>query len=82
MLMTPELERKIDDLIERVQDDALQQKLQPGFERDFSNSVVDRWKRYRTLSDRQLEVLEDLVERHESARGSRGGYKRRYEGHG
>lgn len=79
--MTDEETQKAERLLARLQEDDLQSKLKAGFERDFANSLVDQWTRSKRLSARQLEVLADLVGRHDGSQQARGS-SRRYEGFG
>lgn len=71
---------EIDDLIITAQSDKVQLKLNPGFQTGFISSVVDQWNRTHSLSDRQVEVLEDLVQRFVPSKKPSSFAKRRYEG--
>lgn len=76
--------REAAELIEALQDDDIQRRLEPGFERDFSNNVIEQWDMKHWLSQAQLDKLREIVRRHQHRSGggssSSGGGSRRYEG--
>jgi hypothetical protein len=71
---------EIDDLITTAQSDDVQTKLRPGFQTGFISGVVDQWNRTHNLSDRQIEILEDIVQRFIPSKKPSNFSKRRYEG--
>lgn len=88
--LTPTELREVETLVARLQDDDVQRQIRPGFERDFTNSILEQWFERRWLSVHgrngkrsQVEILREIVGRcedrtmpkQESRRSSR-----RYEG--
>lgn len=70
---------EIDGLIEKLESDEVQSKLLPGFQKDFGLTLPAYWKRHKHLSERQLEILRDILFRYdEGSRPSKP--SRRYEG--
>ncbi len=65
--MSDENRRKAEDLLAELETDEVQQRLRPGFERDFSNSILDQWDRSEWLSEKQLYWLGEIVGRHARA---------------
>lgn len=75
------LKSEIEDLMIAAQSDDVQLKLSPGFQTGFIANVVNKWERNIDLSDRELEILQDLVGRYiPSKRPPSNFSKRRYEG--
>lgn len=67
--LTADEQRIAEDLIERLESDEVQARLKPGFERDFSNSILEQWERTRWLSTKpkgQLYWLGEIVNRYPS----------------
>lgn len=71
---------EVEGLLQVLEGDDIQKKLRPGFETDFSNSILHQWQEKHWLSARQIELLRDLVDRHSDRRSSPGRPSRRYEG--
>ncbi len=74
--LTPEQLREAGLLVTRLQDDDIQDKLRPGFEQDFTNSILEQWNDRQWLSFEgrngkrsQIEIIRELIERAEQ-RGS------------
>ncbi len=74
------LKEEIEDLITNAQSDEVQLKLRPGFQTGFISNAVDQWNRTHSLSDRQIEILEDIVQRYVPSQKPSSFSKRRYEG--
>lgn len=74
--LTPDQVQEAELLTRRLQDDDIQDKLRPGFEQDFTNSVLEQWSERRWLSFEgrngkrsQIEIIRDIIQRVEQ-RGS------------
>jgi hypothetical protein len=74
--LTPDQAREAELLVKRLQDDDVQDKLRPGFEQDFTNSILEQWNERQWLSFEgrngkrsQIEIIRELIERAEQ-RGS------------
>ncbi len=74
--LTPEQNQEATLLVARLQDDDIQDKLRPGFEQDFTNSILEQWNDRHWLSFEgrngkrsQIEIIRDLIQRAEE-RGS------------
>lgn len=65
MALGPDERARVQELLDRLESDDFQQRLRSGFERDFSNSILNQWAERGWLSDRQIEILEDILTRHE-----------------
>lgn len=70
--LTPEQLREAETLMARIQDDDIQRQLRPGFEQDFTNSVLEQWNERQWLSFEgrngkrsQIEIIRELIERAE-----------------
>lgn len=93
--LTPEQLADAEALIARLESDEVQKHLKPGFEQDFSNSILDQWHDRHWLSfesrqpgkKSQMLLTEEIVSRAEDRAAGRpepyrGGRSRRYEGWG
>lgn len=79
MAVLSETERQeAEALFAELESDEIQSRLRPGFERDFSNSLLEQWDRSEWLSPKQLYWLGEIVKRHRSR--SAPSPSRRYEG--
>lgn len=76
--MTPS---ELKQLIEDAQSSDVQDKLSPGFQTGFIASVVSQYEKTNSLSGRQIEVLQDIVERCMPSRKPSKFNARRYEGY-
>jgi len=81
--LTPDQKAEAEFLMARIQEDDVQRKLKPGFEQDFTNSVLEQWNERKWLSFEsrsgkrsQIEIIRELVERAEQ-RGSSSSSQRR-----
>lgn len=81
--LTPDQLQEATALMTRIQDDDIQRHLKPGFEIDFTNSVLEQWNERKWLSFEsrtgkrsQIEIIRELVERAED-RGSSNPSRRR-----
>jgi hypothetical protein len=72
---------EISDLFERLGEDHVQRQLLPGFQSEFASSVAEQWRTRKWLSDRQLEILRDLVSRYAEGQKKGSFSPRRYEGY-
>jgi hypothetical protein len=55
---------RADELVSQLERDHVQARLRGGFERDFSNSVLEQWAETGWLSEKQLHVMASIVERY------------------
>lgn len=53
---------EISDLIEKAQSDEVQSKLSGPFQTSFIPRVVEKWNTKHYLSEREQEVLQDLLQ--------------------
>jgi len=82
--------REAELLVARLESDEVQNRLRPGFERDFSNSVLEQWSDRKWLSFEgrngkrsQIAIIQEIVERCEERNDSKDSRRptgRRYEG--
>lgn len=82
--LTPEQKTEAEFLMGRIQDDDVQKALRPGFEQDFTNSVLEQWNdrhwlsfESRTGKRSQIEIIRELVERAEQRGSSSSSGRRR-----
>lgn len=88
--LSPDQLREAEILMARLQADDVQERLRSGFERDFTNSVLEQWNDRKWLSFEgrngkrsQIEIIREIIERCEErtqGRESRRPSGRRYEG--
>lgn len=76
----PDMTRDVMELVERLQDEDIQDKLKPGFQQSFSASIIRKYTHGINLSPREEEVLRGLLEQLDPARKPSKFQARRYEG--
>lgn len=73
--------QEIDDLIDKLESDDVQTQLLPGFQRFFGASISAKWRKNHYLSEREQEILSDIVQRYDASHRSGSFSRRRYEGY-
>lgn len=63
--LTDDQRSTAEGLFDRLQSDHVQAHLRAGFERDFSNSILDQWDTSNWLSEKQLYWLGEITQRAE-----------------
>ena len=74
---------RIAELVETAKSDEVQSKLTGGFMTSFVPKMIEKWEKWQYLSEREQEVLEDIVNRLTDKPTKPSTFsRRRYEGFG
>lgn len=66
--LIPEAKACVQALLDHLESTEVQRRLRPGFERDFSNSILEQWERSEWMSEKQQYWLGEIVGRYTSGR--------------